>query len=239
MGYQINVLILAVCFPLFFSCENPAPGTNQSSTPELDSLLAELEQEEIPAPPVIEPSPAPIEDTDSESPAKITLQDDSKYSKTFLNKLSYSGLANEFELADSLLIVEKLDTFVFPMELPENEWTNFIAVKGGYTLSLDVARLNFSTLGFNYELRKGNQTIDQINGEAHINTGFFLGSESDEDPQTGASYFCDEYTFEKQNCYFAIRLGNDEGIRKVKIIKDCESGKYDIALEDCPVLLEK
>ncbi len=150
-----------------------------------------------------------------------------------------SGLANEFELADSMIIVEKQDTFFFPMEISWRQWANFMAVKDGFTYSLDIAKLDYTTLGFNFELRKGNQTIDQLTGQADLDPGFFLGSESDEDNQSGVSYFCNEYTFENQNCSFTIRLGDDEGIWKVKVIKNCESGRYDIALDDCPVLLEK
>lgn len=224
------VLLLAACGGGF--------GENkQHSTPALDSLLADtalMGEEAI----------APANETEdilpgSGKPAKLTIKNDLDYSAEFLKKLTYSGLAKNIELADSLLILEKTDTVVFPMPLPKAKWVNFVASKQGYLYSLDVSRLNYTTLEFNFELRKGRQTIDQIKGRADLNPGFVLGSESDDDPETGSSYFVSEYHFESPDCTFSIRLGDDEGVKKVKLVKQCKSGKFNIALEECPVLLEK
>lgn len=202
---------------------------------ELDSLLNALDAEDMP-PAVLEEtgSPAP-----SGPPARLTMLDDKDYSPAFLTKLATFGLAKNIELADSFLILEKRDTFVFPMEIPLGEWTNFMAVKKGVAYSLDLSKVNFTSLEFNFELRKAGQTLDQLTGRADLSPGFLLGNELDEDDQTGTVYPANEYVFENENCLLSIRLGNDEGIQKVKIIKNCKSGKYDIALEDCPVLLEK
>ncbi len=175
----------------------------------------------------------------SDTPAKLSLKNDLDYSAQFLKELTYAGLAKQIELADSLIILDAADTFAFPMDLPLDEWKNFVAAKQGYLYSLDVSRSNYTTLDFNFELRKGRQTVDQLRGKADIGPGFLLGSESDEDPETGSSYFASEYRFEGQNCSFSIRLGGDEGVQKVKLVKQCKSGKYNIDLDNCPVLLEK
>ncbi|MBI5916160.1 MAG: hypothetical protein HY842_12360 [Bacteroidetes bacterium] len=207
----------------------------QTSSPALDSLLADtalMGNEAV----VSDENPDP---SASGPPAKISVKNDLDYSKEFLQRLTTCGLARNIELADSLLILEKTDTFAFPMDLPTGKWTNFVAMKGGYLYSLDVARVNYSTLEFNFELRKGKETVDQLVGKADLHPGFVLASEIDEDEETGTSYPASEYLLDSENCHFSIRLGDDEGVRKVKIIKQCKSGKFNIALEDCPALLEK
>lgn len=231
------IIILAYATLLAASCGGGFGENKQHSTPALDSLLADtaLMGEAVIA-------PANVTDATTQGstkPSKIKVKNDLDYAAAFLTKLTYAGLAENIELADSLLILEQTDTFVFPMDLPKAKWTNFVAMKSGTLYSLDVSRINYTTLDFNFELRKGKQTIDQIKGKADLNPSFMLGSESDEDESTGNSYFASEYYFESPDCTFSIRLGDDEGVKKVKLIKQCKSGKFNIALEDCPVLLEK
>jgi hypothetical protein len=226
----MGVLLLA-------SCGGGSLTPDQHSTPALDSLLADtsLLGEEA----IAQANQANDTTPGNVKPAKIKLANDLDYSADFLKKLTYAGLAENIELADSFIILEQTDTFVFPMLLPKAKWTNFVASKQGYLYSLDVSRANYTTLDFNFELRKNRQTIDQLRGKADLNPGFLLGSESDEDPETGSSYFASEYYFEHKECSFNIRIGDDEGVKKVKLIKLCKSGKYNIDLENCPVLLEK
>jgi hypothetical protein len=228
---------------LLVACNGGSITPEQHSTPSLDSLLADtsLLGEEAIAP------ARPSNDTlpGNTKPAKIKMANDLYYSANFLKKLTYAGLAENIELADSLIILEQTDTFVFPMLLPlaplgkAAKWTNFLASKQGYLYSLDLSMANYTTLDFNFELRKNRQTVDQIRGKADLNPGFLLGSESDEDETTGNSYFASEYHFESPECSFNIRIGDDEGVKKVKLIKQCKAGKYNITLEDCPILLEK
>ncbi len=235
---KLHFIIPFACATLLAaSCGGGFGENKQHSTPALDSLLADTTL-------MGEAAIAPANETEattpsSSKPSKIKVKNDLDYAATFLTKLTYAGLAENIELADSLLILEQTDTVVFPMDLPKEKWTNFVAMKSGTLYSLDVSRANYTTLDFNFELRKGKQTIDQIKGKANLNPGFVLGSESDEDESTGNSYFASEYHFESPDCTFSIRLGDDEGVKKVKLIKQCKSGKFNIALEDCPVLLEK
>lgn len=222
---------------LLFSCSGGGGAPDQHSTPALDSLLADTSL-------LGEDAIAPAETSKDTTlgngkPAIITMQSDLDYSADFLKKLTYIGIAKNIELADSFIILEKKDSFVFPQPLPKGKWTNFVASKQGYLYSLDISRANYTTLDFNFELRKGRQTIDQLKGKADLNPGFVLGSESDDDATTNSSYMVDEYYFEQGDCSFNIRIGNDEGVKKVKLIKQCKSGKYNIALNDCPILLEK
>ena len=232
-------LVLSTGFLFFMACSDKVRPTPQTSTPELDRLLEDSAfAENGKMKPMADTSTPGLSDSPV-TPAKIVVQEDSEYGAAFLNQLSMAGLAKSFELTDSLIIVEDKDTFFFPETLPKGDWVNFMAMKSGYAYSLDLARINYTTLDFNFELRKGNATIDQILGKAVLSPGFILAAESDEDPVTGISYFSDEYFFKNETCEVSIRVGDDEGIRKVKMIKNCKSGKYNIALEDCPVLLEK
>ena len=225
------VLLLAACGGGF--------GENkQHSTPALDSLLADTAL-------MGEAAIAPANETEdilpgSGKPAKLTIKNDLDYSAEFLKKLTYAGLAKNIELADSLLILEQMDTAVFPMDLPKGKWTKFIGVKDKrHVFSLDVARINYTTLDFNLEILKDFKTAEQVIGKADLHPGFVLASEIDEDKLTGTSYPAAEYHFESPNCTLSIRLGNDGGLLKAKLIKQCKSSKYDISLDDCPVLREK
>jgi hypothetical protein len=224
--------VLFFCFAIgalnFHACKNGWGDNKQHSTPALDSLLADTalmgDQAILPKNESL-PQNGPIA---SEKPAKI-----------FLKELTYLGLAKNIELADSLMILEGKDSFLFPLYLPRGKWTNFIAIKEGYIYSLDVSRINFTTLDFNFELRRGNKTISQFKGKADLRPGFVLGSESDDDPAEGHSYFSNAYDFQDESCFVSIRLGDDEGVKKVKVEKNCKNDKYNIDLENCPVLLEK
>ncbi len=229
----------AMCCLQFCACSGGLGENKQHSTPALDSLLADTA---LLGDDAIAPSTEtrhPEQQPSGIKPAKITLQNDLDYSANFLKKLTYANLAEHIELADSFMIFEQIDTFVFPMVLKMGEWTNFMANKQGYLYSLDVSLSNYTTLDFNFELRKGRQTVDQLKGKADLNPGFVLAAETDEDPVTGTEYVSMVYEFESKGCVFNIRIGNDEGIKKVKLFKQCNPGKYPIALEDCPVLLEK
>ncbi len=219
------------------ACGGDFGKTPQHSTAALDSLLADslLMGEDA-----IAPANTATDTTHANvKPAKITMQNDLDYSADFLQKLTYANVAAQIELADSFIILEQRDTLVFPMPLPKGKWTNFVASKGGYLYSLDISRANYTTVDFNFELRKGRQTIDQLHGKADINPGFVLAAETDEDPQTGSEYVSTVYEFESPDCVFNIRLGDDEGVKKVKLYKGCKTEKYNIELENCPILLEK
>lgn len=237
-NYRIYFFICCAMGALLLpACGGDFGKTPQHSTPALDSLLADTslmgEEAIAPAKQAQDTVPANVK------PAKIKMANDLDYDADFLQKLTYANLAKNIELADSFIILEQTDTLVFPMPLPKGKWVNFVASKGGYLYSLDVSRVNYTTLDFNFELRKGRQTVDQLRGKANLNPGFVLAAETDEDPQTGNEYVSTVYEFESPECVFNIRLGDDEGVKKVKLYKGCKTVKYNIKLENCPILLEK
>lgn len=222
---------------LLTACSGGIGTPKQHSTPALDSILADTS---LLGEDAIAPAPTPKDTSHADvKPAKITMTNDLDYSASFLQKLTYANLATNIELADSFIILEQKDSFVFPMPVEKGKWTNFVASKGGYLYSLDVSLANYTTLDFNFELRKGRQTIDQLTGKADLNPGFVLAAETDTDPQTGNEYLSNVYEFDGPDCVFNIRLGAEDAIKKVKLFKACKSGKYNIELENCPVLLEK
>lgn len=222
---------------LFFTACGGGGTAEQHSTPALDSLLADSSLMGGEA--VLPENGQGGEANGNNKPAKLAIKNDLDYAPEFLKELTYSGIAKQITLSDSLLILEGTDTMVFPRDLPKDKWSNFVAMKAGYMYSLDISKVNYTTVEFNFELRKGRQVADQIKGKASLNPGFFLGSESDDDPESGTSYFANEYHFESPDCSLNIRLGEDEGVKKVKLIKQCKSGKFNIALADSPILLEK
>ncbi len=219
------------------SCSGGLPENQQHSTPALDSLLTDtvlLGEEAIaPAKEAAEAAPSNVK------PAKIKMANDLDYSADFLKKLTYANLAKNIELVDSFIILEQRDTFIFPIPLKKGNWTNFVASKGGYLYSLDVSMANYTTLDFNFELRKGRQTVEQLSGKSDLNPGFILAAETDEDLVSGTEYVSNVYEYESTDCVFNIRIGDDEGVKKVRLYKACKTSKYNIDLENCPILLEK
>jgi hypothetical protein len=130
--------------------------------------------------------------------SEFFIKDKNDYSDDFIKCLREIK-EQRFELIDSLLIVNSIDTVVFPIftddiikyENSEKKWR------------LEFQQINFSTI--KYSIYNSDLDID-LNGLATINCSFYLASESSED-ENGEMYFVDEYFDYGYDIFLSIRIG--------------------------------
>ena len=165
------------------------------------------------------------------------VKDSNKYSQRYLEKLKTSGYAIRYQLIDSMLIMNDIDTTFFPTYLQLNKKIKLTGKINNRSLSLFVHRKSYTTIVFELQIFNSGQLVDEQKGEADIGTLFFLGAESDEDDKTGLAYFAFEYSKIDRPCELSIRIGADDGDQlKAKLIRQCSDKRKDIYLEDCPTL---
>lgn len=168
----------------------------------------------------------------------FVVKDPTQYSPAYLEKLKTSGYAIRYLLADSMLVMNDVDTTFFPTHLPTNKKVELIGQKNDSTISLSVQRKNYTTIAFILKIFDSGNLIDEQAGEADIGGLFFLGAESDEDDQTGDSYFASEYTKTYSSCNLSIRIGSEDDQFKGKIKRYCLDKKKNIDF-GCPTLRSK
>lgn len=168
----------------------------------------------------------------------IVVRNPTDYSDEFIRELkNFSGLGT-LELKDSLLIISGTDTVLFPSVPPLNERILFTGRKDDLAIALTINRRNYTTLEYSLEMVEFGKSSHFQNGELSLGAGFFLGEESDEDEQTGISYFVTEYTHEAADgCYISVRIGNENPL--ATLIKTCNQDIRDITLDDFPALHRK
>jgi hypothetical protein len=172
--------------------------------------------------------------------ATLVIKDKTKYSAAFLNKLKLFSYSTHYQLLDSLLIIGQLDTAYFPTDLPLDEPRRLTGHSNYISFELTISRINYSTIAYNLGLYKANKLSFSQKGHADISTGFFLGSETDEDDKTGVSYGSTEYSHQSTSCVLFIRIGKNE-IGKLcgKVKRSCRDKNRNIPLDACPTLYER
>jgi len=167
----------------------------------------------------------------------IYIKDKSQYDQTFISGLI--GYNEPIKLIDNYILVGN-DTTYFPNDLPLYKEIHFRAVKAEQHFLLTVMRINQTSLTYNLEIIKDNETVDFKNGKAILGSMFFLASENDEDDQTGLMYGSSEYWDKSSNCWFSIRVGigsDDNGKQRAMLNYGCEDkSKPTLNLEECPTL---
>lgn len=195
--------------------------------------------------PVVPPPPTTVSNDSLKKAATLVVKDSSLYDAKFLKDLAASNFANTFVLRDEVLLMDK-DSTTFPIDLigpPSRRFGkryHFKGEKNGRNYQLNLSRLNYTTLDYDFKLMNGNNITRQKKGQVHLSAFFFLGDETDTDDKTDSSYLASEYAQEEEGCYFSIRIGRDEGDLKAKIIWTCEGDEVrNIELEDGPTLREE
>lgn len=177
----------------------------------------------------------PIQVTPTARPKeKIYIKDKSLYDPAFLASLSV--LNEPIQVIDNYILAGR-DTIYFPEEIPMNKETVFKGMKEQKNFILTVTRVNLTSLTYNFVLlNKDNTLIHNKTGKVILGL-FFLGSESDEDDETGDYYFSTEYRDELSDCSFSIRVGEREGHEKLRanINLHCKDNKSD-NIENSPTL---
>jgi len=201
-----------------------------------------VEKEALPSP---DTSVDMEKNSTEEAPVQKIVDDEPKYSKAFLEKLnSAPPEMGEFELKEGMLILNGEEEYSFPSVPEFDEKMVFTAKKDELAVAITLERLNYTTVKYKIEMTEFGNASKTEEGTADMSFYFFLGSESDEDKETGLSYTAHEFTSSKDDCNFSIRIGDasEEGESEkllVKLIKNCNGEIRDIGLDDFPALRQK
>lgn len=144
----------------------------------------------------------------------IIIRDKSQYGQSFIDGLS--GYDEPLQLVENYLLVGQ-DTVYFPEEVPRNSKTLFKGTKDQKSFVLAVTRTNLTNLDYTFQLLdKDGRPIESRSGTAVLGSLFFLGSETDDDDETGEGYLSAEYSDPSPDCSFAIRIGEKDGNGKLR-----------------------
>lgn len=203
----MNKILLLVCFPLLVCCKQ---------TPADRSAGAKKDSVQL-------------------STARPKGIDSALYSKAFISKLR-SGDFKGLKL-DGDAVVYEGERFPFPDDLIINRTYDFRGQTNDVSYSLEVKRLNYTTLRYSYRwLHHKKKILLKNTGTADIEPGFVLASEVDEDPETGTAYGANQYTSQQtKNCEAYLRIGNEKdekGRLRATITFSCP----DTTFGDIPVL---
>ncbi len=170
---------------------------------------------------------------------KIYIQDESSYSKAFLNDLKASDYPDSIKLIDNYIIV-KNDTITFPNDLDKNKKYTFKAIRDNQQYTLIVERINETTLHYDLHIYKNDKLIFAGKDEANLNGLFFLGAEMDEDDITGEAYGSTEYWKKSNDYWLSIRVGmgkdNKNRLRAKITLASNNKQKMKFELHNCPTL---
>lgn len=173
----------------------------------------------------------------NEQQQNIFIKDKSQYDQTFINGLAdFNG---PIKLIDNYILTGK-DTTYFPIDLPLNKEIYFKGIKAEQYFLLSVRRVNLTSLTYDFEIIKDNETVDFKRGKVILGSMFFLASENDEDSQTGDSYGSFEYWDKSNDCWFALRIGigkDYNGKQRAMLKYGCnDKSKQTLSLDECPTL---
>ncbi len=168
---------------------------------------------------------------------ETTIKDKSQYDKSFIDGLSEYN--EPIKLIENFILVGQ-DTVYFPEDLYLNKETIFKGTKDKKNFVLSLTRTNLTSLNYTFQiLDKDFKTINNKSGRATLGSLFFLGSETDDDDETGDGYLSVEYWDNSADCSFAIRIGekDDNGKLRAKIKLYCKDNNLkNIGLDDNPTL---
>lgn len=173
--------------------------------------------------------------------AVVIVKNPADYSEAFLAGLHESTGFRKFDLRDSLFIINDQDTVLFPTSIKIGDAIKFTGRKDELAIALTVKRINYTTVSYSLEMVEFGKASHNQKGTADLASGFFLGSESDE--ENGELYMVDEFMDHgKDDCLLKIRIGEDPSGGNTlvcKIIKNCNGKLRNITLNNFPALQEK
>lgn len=168
---------------------------------------------------------------------EIVIKNKEDYSENFISGLKNLGYKN-FRLIDSLLIIDKKDSFVFSKSPKIGEQRTYIGSQDNITIKITVNRINYTTIDYRINMIESGKVAYNQSGKADIISTFFLGTETDEIERTGETYSVEEFIDQKtNNCYTKIRIGDDN--KCAKLVKNCNENIKDITLDNFTTLYKK
>lgn len=174
---------------------------------------------------------------------KVFVDNPAFYSAPFLQELEAIDFYEKVELTDGQMIINEKDTILLPTIPKQNYERIFRGERDSLSVILTIRRVNRTAIEYQAEMADFGKWTYLGRGIVHLSPAFYLGTESDVDELTGASYFSTEYQEEKDSCLTSIRIGQPEDSKNspylIKLIKNCNGKIRDIDLENFPTLREK
>lgn len=177
----------------------------------LFSCGKEPKEEQLP-----ETDTAPQPDTVRKAEQKVIISDKSLYSQEFISEIEDLNYPSPLKLERNYLVTEG-DTVYFPEELKLSKDYRFTAFTDSHFYQLAVKRINLTSIEYDLAVFEKEKQILTSNGVGHLGAGFFLGSETDEDDETGEGYLSIEYSSTGKDAY-SIRVGEPDGQGRLRAV---------------------
>ena len=212
-----SILIIIVLTALFYSCrQDSKPGKTRNSQITTQKSNS-------------------INDTNS----SIIVVDSSFYSVSFLKSLEPQLAQWKYCLDSDKFIFNRLDTIIFPNQLPLNKEVFLTGKNGDLRINLSVKRILISTIDYKIEVIKSNNPLAIKSGLADLSPYFFIQSKTDEIDSTNNKTESTEYWDLKDDYLTSIRIGKTQDNKSLIGKVECKLKAFEINFDNCPALMEK
>lgn len=218
-------LFIALCLLLTFgSCQTETTDTQEQTTLSTATDTTPIADETTTIPDRIK---------------KLTIKNASDYDANFIKELRQQPLGDV--TLDGNLFIEDGQEMSFPFYPKLKKKVVLTGKKDDLAITLTVERINQTTIEYNVEMVESGKPSHIAKGTASITATFYMGSETDENSETGMAYGADEYINMKGDCNTFIRLGKEDEKGRLlgKLIKNCNDKLEDIDLDSFPTLVEQ
>lgn len=156
--------------------------------------------------------------TTAKSSNNLYIKEKSLYSKEFIASLEAQPYPGGIKVIDNYVIADN-DTIYFPETLKLKTNYKFTGFTNTAFYQLDVTRENLTTLKYSFSLAKNEKPVYEKKGTAHLGGLFFLAGEAGEDEESGEGYISTQYTDEKLEEMFIIKIGepDDKGVLRATV----------------------
>ncbi len=176
-----------------------------------------------------------INDTNS----SIIVVDSSFYSVSFLKSLEPQLAQWTYCLDSDKFIFNRLDTIIFPNQLPLNKEVFLTGKNGDLRINLSVKRILISTIDYKIEIIKNIFPPAIKSGLADLSPYFFIQSKTDEIDPTNNQTESTEYWDLKDYYLTSIRIGKTQDNKSLIGKVECKLKAFEINFDNCPTLMEK
>jgi len=128
---------------------------------------------------------------------KVCVKDSTQYDSSFLKYWKYVKPHSLRISNDSIIVGGRIEeAIIIPTDLPMAHKCYYEFSNNGINYSLIVSRLNFTNIAFFIEGKKDNKVIFKRNGEAILESTFYLGSEGLYEKNENEVYGMNDYNIQ-------------------------------------------
>jgi hypothetical protein len=177
--------------------------------------------------------------SNNDTNSSIIVIDSSFYSVSFLKSLEPQLAQWKYCLDSDKFIFNRLDTIIFPNQLPLNKEVFLTGKNGDLRINLSVKRILISTIDYKIEVIKSNNPPAIKSGLADLSPYFFIQSKTDEIDSTNNKTESTEYWDLKDDYLTSITIGKTQDNKSLIGKVECKLEGFEINFDNCPTLMEK